>query len=42
MGLKHTPLSLENTARAVVQVMIDSKNGLHVIETDRLHQLLKS
>ena len=42
MGLKHTPLSLENTARAVVQVMIESKNGLHVIETDRLHQLLKS
>lgn len=42
VGLKHTPLSLEDTARAVVRAMLDSTQGLNIIETDRLHRLLKS
>jgi uncharacterized protein YbjT (DUF2867 family) len=42
VGLKHTPLSLEDSARAVVRAMLDSANGLNIIETDRLHQILRS
>ncbi|MDB5764235.1 MAG: hypothetical protein JWQ21_3230 [Herminiimonas sp.] len=42
VGLKHTPLSIEDTARAAVYAMQDSARGLTIIETDRLHRLLKS
>jgi uncharacterized protein YbjT (DUF2867 family) len=41
-GLKHTPLSLDNTARAVVRVIADSPSGLTIIERDRLHEILKT
>jgi len=41
-GLKHVPLSLEDTARAVVRALLDSAQGLQIIETDKLHQILKS
>jgi hypothetical protein len=41
-GLKHTPLSLEDSARAIVRAMLDSANGLNIIEPDRLHRILKS
>lgn len=42
VGLKHTPLSLEDTARGVVRAMLDSVEGLNIIETDRLHAILRS
>ena len=42
VGLKHTPLSVEDTARASVRAMQDSAEGLSIIETDRLYRLLKS
>ncbi len=40
-GLKHAPLSLDDTARAVVWAMQDSAPGLRIIETEGLHQMLK-
>lgn len=42
VGLRHTPLSLEDTARGIVRAMLDSAQGLNIIETDRLHALLRS
>ena len=41
-GAKYTPLSIENTARAAVHAMVESANGLSILETDRLHQFVKS
>lgn len=38
-GERHTPMSMEDTAKAVVQAMLDSAPGLQIIEMDRLHQL---
>lgn len=40
-GLKHAPLSLEDTARAIVYAIQESAQGLSIIETERLHQILK-
>jgi hypothetical protein len=37
VGPRHTPLSLEKTARAVVRALQESVPGLIVLETDRLH-----
>jgi hypothetical protein len=42
MGLRHTPLSVDDTARAAVLAMQQCAQGLTVIETDHLHGLLKS
>jgi hypothetical protein len=41
VGQRHMPLSIENTARAVVLAMLGGRPGLTIIEMDRLHQLLK-
>lgn len=41
-GTKHTPLSIEDIARASVNAMLDSTPGLSILEPDRLHQILKS
>lgn len=37
-GLRHTPLTQEDTARAIVHALLDSAQGLHIIETDGLHR----
>lgn len=42
VGAKHTPLSIEDTARATVRAMQDSSLGLSIFEPDRLHELIKS
>jgi hypothetical protein len=42
VGDKHAPLSLNDTAHAVVQAMFRSGPGLTIIEIERLHQLLKT
>ncbi len=40
-GTKHTPLSIEDIARAAVCAMLDSTPGLSILEPDRLHRILK-
>jgi uncharacterized protein YbjT (DUF2867 family) len=40
-GAKHSPLSIENIARAAVRALQDSGPGLSIIEPDRLRQLIK-
>lgn len=40
VGKRHIPLSLEQTASAVVQAMLESDSGLRIIEADRLRMLL--
>jgi hypothetical protein len=40
-GLKHAPLTLEDTARAIVWTLRGGTQGLSIIETERLHQILK-
>lgn len=42
VGTRHTPLSIENTARAAVRAMQDSGHGLSILEPDRLHQFINS
>ncbi len=42
VGLKHTPLSLEDTARAIVYLLNDDAPGLRIIEIDHLHNVLRS
>jgi hypothetical protein len=42
VGARHAPLSLDDTARALVQALLSSEEGLCVIEMDRLHQILKT
>jgi uncharacterized protein YbjT (DUF2867 family) len=41
VGARHAPLSLDNTARALVQALLAGGDGLDVIEMDRLHRILK-
>lgn len=41
-GARHTPLSLEETARAAVCAMRESRSGLCIIEPEQLHQLVRS
>lgn len=40
-GARHAPLSLDNTARALVQALLAGEPGLSVIEMDQLHRILK-
>ncbi len=42
VGAKHAPMSLDHTARAIVQAMYASQPGLTIIEMDHLHQILKA
>jgi hypothetical protein len=41
VGARHAPLSLDNTARALVQALLAGGQGLTVIEMDCLHRILK-
>jgi hypothetical protein len=41
-GLKHAPLSLDDTARAIVRTMRESAQGLSIVETEGLHHILKA
>lgn len=41
VGARHAPLSLDRTARAVVQAMLDAKPGTSIIEHEHLHQLCR-
>jgi hypothetical protein len=42
MAGKHPPMTLDNTAQAIVRAMFESPAGLTILETERLHELLKS
>jgi hypothetical protein len=39
---KHPPMSLDNIAQVIVQAMFESPAGLTILETERLHEFLKS
>lgn len=41
-GKRHAPLSVDDTARAIVHALQDAEKGLKIIETDHLHGLLTS
>jgi hypothetical protein len=39
---KHPPMTLDGTAQAIIKAMFESPGGLTIIETERLHEVLKS
>ncbi|HYD79269.1 MAG TPA: hypothetical protein VEC06_05630 [Paucimonas sp.] len=39
---KHPPMTLDHTAQVVVRAMFESRAGLTILESERLHELLKS
>lgn len=41
-GTGHTPLSVEETARAAVRAMQDNRHGLCILEPEQLHQIVRS
>lgn len=41
MGLRHAPLSLENTANALMHALQEGGKGMQIIETEALHQLVR-
>jgi len=40
MAGKHPPMSLDNTAKAIVKAIFQSPAGLSIVETERLHEFL--
>jgi hypothetical protein len=39
---KHPPMTLDSTAQAIVKALFESPAGLTIVETERLHEVLKS
>jgi hypothetical protein len=41
VGTRHAPLSMDDTARAIVRATCEQYSGLRIIESDHLHALLQ-
>jgi hypothetical protein len=41
VGTRHAPLSIDDTARAIVRATGEQRGGLRIIESDHLHALLQ-